>query len=106
MLAELELHQGHSETAFTYAEEGMQASEGINDRWCKGIIHSIFGKIESKQSNFERACMRYHISIVLLREAGDVRSQADVMADSGAYYAPARQIENGSFLIYKEPDTL
>ena len=33
--AESELHQGHSEPAFTYAEEGMQASEGINDRWCK-----------------------------------------------------------------------
>ncbi len=81
MLAELELHQGHSEVALTYAEEGMRASEGMDDRWCKGIIHSIFGKIESKQSNLERACMRYHISIVLLREAGDVRNQADVMAD-------------------------
>ncbi|MBA2393125.1 MAG: tetratricopeptide repeat protein [Ktedonobacteraceae bacterium] len=81
MLAELELHQGHSEAALTYAQEGMQASEEINDRWCKGILHSIFGKIESKQSNFRNACVRYHVSIVLLREAGDVRSQADVMAD-------------------------
>jgi predicted ATPase/DNA-binding CsgD family transcriptional regulator len=81
MLAQLELHQGKSDLALVYAKEGMQAIEEIEDRRCKGILHSVFGKIESKQSNFERACMRYHISLVLLRECGDVRYQADVMMD-------------------------
>ncbi len=81
MLARLELHQGKSEAAFAYAEEGMKAIEETEDRWCRGILHSIFAEIESKQSNFERACVRYHVSLVLLREAGDVRNQAEVMAD-------------------------
>lgn len=101
MLAQLELHQGKSDMALIYAEEGMQAIEGIDDRWCKGILHSIFGKIESKQSKFERACVRYHISLVLLRECGDVRYQADVMADLAHTMHLQGRLKTASFLYTK-----
>lgn len=81
MLAQLELHQGRYEAALAYAQEGMKVIEEVDDRWCKGILHSIFGKTESKRGSFEQACVRYHVSLVLLREAGDTGNQADVMAD-------------------------
>jgi predicted ATPase/DNA-binding CsgD family transcriptional regulator len=84
MLAQLELHQGNYDRAWHYAEEGMQAVEGCNDRWCRGILHNICGKVLNKQGKFRQARTRHHISLMLLRESGDLLSQAEVLVNLGS----------------------
>ncbi len=84
MLAQLELHQGNYDRAWHYVEEGMQASEGCDDRWCRGILHNISGKVLNKQGKFRQARTRHHISLMLLRESGDLLSQADALISLGS----------------------
>jgi DNA-binding CsgD family transcriptional regulator/tetratricopeptide (TPR) repeat protein len=83
MLAQLELHQGSYDRAWEYAEEGMHALEGNEDRWCRGILHNICGKVLNKQGKVRQARTRHHISLMLLRESGDLFSQADVLVNLG-----------------------
>ncbi len=84
MLAQLELHQGNYDRAWEYAEEGMHALEGNEDRWCRGILHNICGKVLNKQGKVRQARTRHHISLMLLRESGDLFSQADVLVNLGS----------------------
>ena len=72
----------------------------------KGIIHSIFGEIESKKSNFERACVRYHVSLVLLRETGDVRNQAEVMGELAHTMHLQGRLKTALFLYTRSLTTL
>ncbi|GHO95502.1 hypothetical protein KSF_055500 [Reticulibacter mediterranei] len=84
MLAQLELHQGNYDHAWQHAEKGMQALEGNEDRWCRGILHNICGKVLNKQGKVRQSRTRHHISLMLLRESGDLFSQADVLVNLGS----------------------
>lgn len=98
MLASLELHQGNYERAFALAESGSQLLKETNDRWCKGILHSICGNVESKRGNFNMARTRYHVSLMLLREVGDIRSQAEVLVNLGTMMRLQSRLKTARFL--------
>ncbi len=83
MLATLELHQGNYDATRAYVDKGMQLLDKPGDKGYRGILHSIYGKAESKQGRFSSAQVRYHVGLMLLRDVGDVRNQADVLANLG-----------------------
>lgn len=82
-LAMLELHRGDYETAHSYAETGWHVLDDSTDRWARGILHSICGKVLSQQCDFANARVRFRVSLMLLRETGDLRNQADALMHLG-----------------------
>ena len=100
-LAMLELYQGNYEAARVYAEEGMQVLDGSSDRWARGILHGICGKVLSQQCDFDNARVRYRVSLMLLREVGDIRSQADVLVNLGEVMRFQGKLRSAHFLYQK-----
>ena len=101
MLAALELHLGNYENARRFAEEGSRVLAQADDRWCKGILHNIYGKIESQQSHFKAARVRFHISLMLLKEVGDLRGQADTMVNLAHILRLQGKLKSAQFLYSK-----
>jgi DNA-binding CsgD family transcriptional regulator/tetratricopeptide (TPR) repeat protein len=64
-------------------------------------MHTIYGKVESKQCNFRMARTRFHVSLVLLREAGDLRSQADTLLNLGTIMRLQGKLKTTQFLYAK-----
>jgi len=101
MLTMLELHQGNYEAARSYAERATQTLKETDDRWYRGVFHGIYGKVESKQCNFEQARVRYHVSLMLLREVGDLRNEADMLASLGSIMRLQGKLKTAHFLYTK-----
>lgn len=98
MLATLELQRGSYEGARSYAEQGSSILEKVGNRWYKGVFHSMYGKIEAKHCNFEQARVRFHISLMLLQEVEDLRTQADVLAQLGNIMRLQGKLKTALFL--------
>jgi predicted ATPase/DNA-binding CsgD family transcriptional regulator len=80
-LALLDLHRGDSARARTRAEEGVCLLDKTNDAWCRGILHRMCADIFSCQCDFENARVRYRVSLMLLREAGDLRNEMETLVN-------------------------
>lgn len=98
MLAMLELNLGSYEAARDYAEQGSTILEKMDNRLYKGVFHSIYGKIEAKQSNFEQARVRFHVSLMLLHQVEDLRTQADALAHLGNIMRLQGKLKTALFL--------
>lgn len=101
MLTTLELHRGNYITAREYVEEGYQLIKNTNDIWSRGILHSIYGKVESKQSRFIEAQVRFHVSLMLFREVGDLRNEADVFTHLGSIMRQQGKLKTAHFFYTK-----
>lgn len=82
-LAQLALHQGKYEQARVHAEQGMAILQDDNDRWRPGILNNICGIAAGKQSDFKGAQAYYDKALALLRSAGDLHGQAEVLYNLG-----------------------
>ncbi|HET8845326.1 MAG TPA: tetratricopeptide repeat protein, partial [Ktedonobacteraceae bacterium] len=84
MLAQLELYAGAYPQALNLVEQGLSAlNDDLEHKWCRGLLHRIYGNIASRQGNFAIAQTRYALSLMLLREAGDLRNQAETLMHLG-----------------------
>ncbi len=97
-LAMLELYLGNSEAARSFAEAGSVILKESDDRWARGTLHSIHGQIESRLCNFDRARTRFHISLMLLREVGDLNGQASVQVHLGNIMRLQGKLKTAHFL--------
>ncbi len=95
------LQQGKYNTARELAEQGLQIHGETNDIWCRGILHSISGHIASKQCDFKNAQIRYKLGLGLLRQVGDLRSQADVLMNIGSTMRRRGKLVTAHFLYQK-----
>lgn len=123
MLAQLELYPGNYNAARALAEEGLRATEStplrfgtqnveqgvrqsgtqenVNDRWGRGILHRIYGNIASQQGDFNAASTRYSVSLMLLREAGDRRNEAETMVSLGGVMRLRGKLRSAHYLYAK-----
>lgn len=97
MLATLELQQGNYAIARNYVEAGYQIVKDMDNIWLRGIFHSIYGKVESQQSRFIEAQVRFRISLMLLREVGDLRNEADVFTHLGSIMRQQGKLKTAHF---------
>src|SRR5579875_1389423 len=100
-LAMLELYLGNDEAARNFAEAGSIILKESDDRWARGTLHSIHGQIESKLCNFERARTRFHISLMLLRDVGDLNGQASVQVHLGNIMRLQGKLKTAHFLYIR-----
>ncbi len=100
-LAQLELYPGNYVAARSLVEEGLQAAEGPNDKWCRGILHRIYGSIASKQGDFTTAQTRYALSLMLLREVGDRRNEAETLINLGSMMRLRGKLKTSHYLYKK-----
>jgi len=101
MLATLELQQGHYATARNYVDAGYQIVKDTENAWLRGILHSIYGKVESKQSRFIEAQVRFRVSLMVLREVGDLRNEADVFTHLGSIMRQQGKLKTAHFFYTK-----
>ncbi len=97
-LAMLELYLGNAGAARSFAEAGSIILKDSDDRWARGTLHSIHGQIESRLCNFDRARTRFHISLMLLREVGDLNGQASVQVHLGNIMRLQGKLKTAHFL--------
>ncbi len=101
MLATLELQQGHYAMARNYVDAGYQIVKDTDNAWLRGILHSIYGKVESKQSRFIEAQVRFRVSLMVLREVGDLRNEADVFTHLGSIMRQQGKLRTAHFFYTK-----
>ena len=97
-LAMLELYLGNGEAAHSFAEAGSVVLKESDDRRARGTLHSIHGQIESRLCNFDQARTRFHISLMLLREVGDLNGQASVQVHLGNIMRLQGKLKTAHFL--------
>ncbi len=97
MLATLEMQQGNYDAARKYVDAGYQIAKDMDNAWLRGIFHSIYGKVESKQSRFIEAQVRFRVSLMLLREVGDLRNEADVFTHLGGIMRQQGKLKTALF---------
>ncbi len=97
MLATLELQQGNYAAAQNYVEAGYQIVKDMDNAWLRGIFHSIYGKVESQQSRFIEAQVRFRVSLMLLRKVGDLRNEADVFTHLGGIMRQQGKLKTAHF---------
>lgn len=100
-LAQLELYPGNYAAARALVEEGWQATDEVNDKWCRGILHCIYGNIASKQGDFATAQTRYALSLMQLRELGDRRKQAETLVNLGSMMNLRGKLKTSHYLYSK-----
>ncbi len=101
MLAQLELYPGNYAAARALVEEGLQATESTNDRWGRGILHRIYGNIASGKGDFKAASTRYSVSLMLLREVGDRRNEAETLVNLGSTMRLRGKLRSARYLYAK-----
>ncbi len=101
MLALLELYSGNFAEARALVEEGLQATESTNDKWCRGILHRICGNVASNQGDFNAASTRYSVSLMLLREVGDRRNEAETLVNLGSMMRLRGKLRSAHYLYAK-----
>lgn len=98
-LAQLELFVGNYPAARALVEDGLQTlDEKTENRWCRGILHRIAGNLASKQGDFATAQTRYSLSLMLLRDAGDLRNQAETLVNLGSLARQRGKLRTAHYL--------
>ncbi|GCE12839.1 tetratricopeptide repeat protein [Tengunoibacter tsumagoiensis] len=100
-LAALALHRGENQMAQELARSGLQVLEGQNDLWGRGILHIINGQVATKQNNYTMAQVHFQLSLKLLRQVGDLRSQAEVLLNVGESMYQRGKLVTALFLYQK-----
>jgi DNA-binding CsgD family transcriptional regulator len=80
-LSLLALEQSDYEQAYLLARDGLGTFEHSDDIWARGIVHSMCGISASRKCDFMYALVHYKLSLGLLRQCGDLHSEADVLVN-------------------------
>ncbi len=94
-------HQGEGQQAYTLALQGLHLLDESNDHWARGVLHSICGIAASHDCNFTQAHVHYKLSLILLRTAGDLRREAEVLVNVGLITRLRGKLTTARFLYQK-----
>ncbi len=98
MLAQLELFPGNYDQARSLVEEGLRAVEGDDNKWCRGILHRVYGNVASRQGDFATAQTRYGLSLMVLSEIGDRRNVAETLIHLGSMMRLRGKLKTSHYL--------
>ena len=101
LIALIHLGHGNYDKAYIQAIEGLHVLDHTDDVWGRGILHSMSGLCASRRCDYLQAQVHYKISLTLLRRAGDVHKEADVLVNVGSMMITRGKLITAHFLYQK-----
>lgn len=104
VLALASLEQANDRQAYASALQGLHLLDDTEDIWARGIMHSLCGIIASRSCDFVQAQVHYKVGLSLLRQAGDLHSEADMLVNVGNMSHLRGKLLTAYFLYQKARD--